>query len=197
MKIRINGQDLSYSIENETTVGEILGAIETECEKNGMTVTEISFDGKKLDAAELDSFFAKPPAEVDEVNLTAISGARITSMFAAIGAQLADLVPRLSDIPVLLQTGKDDQVMGAIGDFSSTIEDLYRLLPLGSVAGIPEERLTVEGEPLAQYQAELTPLLRDLVGALEQKDTILVGDLAEYEIAPRIQRIGAVLSALA
>ena len=41
--------------------------------------------------------------------------------------------------------------------------------------------------------AELTPFLRDLVAAFDVKDTVLIGDLLEYEIAPRMERLAPLL----
>ena len=42
---------------------------------------------------------------------------------------------------------------------------------------------------------ELTPVLRELVAAFDAKDSVLIGDLLEYEVAPRVERLMPLLEA--
>ena len=49
---------------------------------------------------------------------------------------------------------------------------------------------------IRSYYGFLSPILEELLDALKKKDTILVGDLSEYELAPKIEELSAVLSAL-
>jgi hypothetical protein len=37
--------------------------------------------------------------------------------------------------------------------------------------------------------AELTPVLREVVAAFGARDSVLIGDLLEYEVAPRLARL--------
>ena len=41
--------------------------------------------------------------------------------------------------------------------------------------------------------AEFNPVLKELVAAFGTKDSVLIGDLLEYEIAPRMQRLAPLL----
>jgi hypothetical protein len=45
--------------------------------------------------------------------------------------------------------------------------------------------------------SELNPVLRDLVAAFDARDSVLIGDLLEYEIAPRMERIAPLLKGAA
>jgi len=102
---------------------------------------------------------------------TADPAAAVAESAAAVEA----LVPGLAGIAVQLQTGRDREAMAAVTDLCDAVQ---RLLPL--VAFLPRdpdrERLTME----------LNAALRDLAAAFEAKDTVLIGDLAEYEVAPRL-----------
>lgn len=196
MNIEINGQKLEFQIEGERNLGEILGGIESECEKSGMTVTSIMADGKDIPADELDTFFALEPNAVGTIELSTISGSDVRAMLGNLGTRFAAYCPNLVEIPVLLQTGKDMRVMEIINACSSDLHNLYQILPLLPIAGISGNGPDIDGTPLGSYPSVLSPVLRDLLEALEKKDTILVGDLSEYELAPRIEKLGTVLATL-
>jgi hypothetical protein len=195
MKILINGKELDFKIEQEKNVGEILGSIELECEKNGMTITGLKCDGEEIPAEKLDALFARDQASVGSIELVTISGKDVVSMVKELGVRFTQSIPLLQEIPVLLQTGKDLKVMETINSCSLDLHNLYQLIPLLSITELPTDP-DINGIPLRDYPAELSPILKDLLGALEKKDTILVGDLSEYELAPRIEKLGAALSAI-
>lgn len=196
MDILINGTRIEFQIEQEKTVGEILGSLETECEKAGMTITGIRADGETVALASLDDFFTRSHDSVSRLELDTISGAEIRACMRELGASFSAVAPLLRDIPVQLQTGKDLKVMETIHGFSLSLQNLYQLLPLMSVAGISAKEPRMDRVALLEMPGELSPLLADLLDGLQKKDTVLVGDISEYELAPRIERMGAALSAV-
>jgi hypothetical protein len=52
--------------------------------------------------------------------------------------------------------------------------------------GFPLELIFVKDAPVSGYIAEFNTALKEMLAAYERHDTVLVGDLAEYEIAPRL-----------
>ena len=196
MDILINGKKMDYEIENEKTVGEVLGSVETACEQSGMTITAISVDGSVVPANMLDALFERDLAGISLIELETLSGTDVLNMLHELGNRFTVCVPLLREIPVQLQTGKDLPVMETIHSFSLDLQNLYKLLPLLGITGLPAEGPGVDGIPLGSYPSELSPVLSELLEALEKKDTVLAGDLSEYELAPRIERLGAVLSAV-
>jgi hypothetical protein len=194
--ISINGVKIEYRIETETTVGEILGSLESECEKSGMTITGISVDGAVMQAEKLDKLFAKKIAEIGKIELTTLSGAEILESLRNLGTRFNACVPLLREIPIELQTGKDLAVLETINGFSVALQSLYQILPLVSLTGMAGDDAVIDGIPLKSFPAQLAPVLGELLAALENKDTVLVGDLSEYELAPKIEILGAYLSAV-
>ena len=196
MDILINGNKIDYTIEKEKNLGEILGAIESACEESGMTITGIRVDGSTFDADTLDSLFAREPSGISTIELDTINSKDIIGMLRDFGNRMSGFVPQLKEIPVQLQTGKDMTVLETIHRFSLDLQGLYQVLPLIPLAGLPCESSGVDGIPFGEYPSELAPVLSELIKALEIKDTVLAGDLSEYELAPRIERLGMALSAV-
>jgi hypothetical protein len=97
-------------------------------------------------------------------------------------AEVRESLGRLPEVSVLLQTGRDKAAMEIVIGFTDAVQSVLDLIPF-----LPPDP---EGGKLI---AELTPFLRDLVSAFGSKDSVLIGDLLEYEILPRMERLTPLL----
>ncbi|NNM68070.1 MAG: hypothetical protein HKM06_08690 [Spirochaetales bacterium] len=86
---------------------------------------------------------------------------------------LKDLVERLQDWGRLIQRGQDQVAM-------KVLEDLSDELTLLSHSGLGS----------AELWQELNGFLQEAANALENRDFVLVADLLEYEIVPRLVSMG-------
>ena len=105
---------------------------------------------------------------------------------AALSSELEATAAGISEVSVLLATGRDRQAMAAVVRFSELCQRLLALL--GSL-GVP----AVGGREPAEFFAGLNAVLQELIAAFQARDTVLIGDLLEYEIAPRLRQLKAVL----
>jgi hypothetical protein len=113
----------------------------------------------------------------------------------AVIAAVAPMALRLEEIPLNLQTGKDAQAAATLGDFSLLCEKLFRLVASLRSDGILLEETRIGDAAFRSHIEELSAALRELTAAFENGDAILVGDLAEYEVAPRIRALETPLAA--
>lgn len=98
---------------------------------------------------------------------------------------LGGAIPAIGDVSVLLQTGKDEEAMKAILRFSEILSKLLRIIPFLTDER-PEMRTSrVDGKTIEETTAEMNGFLSEVVEALSAQDSVLVGDLLEYEVAPR------------
>jgi hypothetical protein len=95
--------------------------------------------------------------------------------------------PELADIPVLLQTGKEGEAMKTVLFFIELFNKVIRILPELRRSGIDASSIMVEGSPMPEFYGAFNGVLRSLTEAFEHKDAVLIGDLAEYEILPRMR----------
>ena len=188
MVIKINGEELSYTLENEKTLGEVLGGIEEACCREHETIVQVAVDGKELTSHELDLLFKQPVDTDITVELSTFSGAEIRNYMKSLTQELSDYAKDFEQIPVYMQTGKDVQALKLLGVFSEKLNELYRALLLSDVTELPID-IPIEGKSVHEYQKEITTLLRDIVSSIEEKDIIQVGDLAEYELAPLVKTL--------
>ena len=94
---------------------------------------------------------------------------------------LEEVCSRLVDLPLDVQTGKDARAAETIGIFSGIVEKIIRIERQLYMQGILEKPVTQSGE--------FAGALKDLLEAYERRDSVLVGDLAEYEIAPKLREL--------
>ena len=107
-----------------------------------------------------------------------------------IGTLVTACVSRLEDLPLDMQTGKDKRASETVQLFSSIAEKIFRIYFLldtqGLLADEIKNEIKIEG---------FSEALKEMLSAYENKDTVLVGDMAEYELAPRLRDLYAALSA--
>lgn len=88
----------------------------------------------------------------------------------------------MEEVSVLLQTGKDKQAMDIIIRFTELFQKLLRIFTY-----LPQEMKESHGEDLKAYIGDMSGILKELTEAFTSEDTILMGDLMEYEILPRMK----------
>jgi hypothetical protein len=170
--------------------------------RDSWTDYERSFAG--LFSAEEGSFFdafadrlktgnTGPRGEMRQLaaKLAAFFGERLAELRDPAGAMLAaaclfDAIEAdLSEVPVRLQTGKDAQAMHTVVLAIELINKMVRIMP-EYMRALPGPLIEVGGAAMPEYYGALTDVLKELAEAFENKDGVLIGDLAEYEIRPRL-----------
>lgn len=108
----------------------------------------------------------------------------------SLAMELEQCISEISDVSLLLQTGKDRKAMEAIIRFTELNENLVRIfLNLKKSRRKEIEELIIDGMSLKKFYTELNAVLKELIEAFHAQDSVLIGDLLEYEIAPRLESI--------
>ena len=109
MIITLNGIQLDFTLEKENTVGEVLSAIEQNCAQNNATITSISIDDKILSEKDFSEIFNASLDSYNTIALETISEVDVFNLLANMQNFLQDLVEKMLQIPVLLQSNKDTE----------------------------------------------------------------------------------------
>ncbi len=96
----------------------------------------------------------------------------------------------ISEVSILLQTGRDREAMENIIKFSNLTGRLFRILSSLSSSGLINiNELKIGNKNSREFYGELNSNLRELIEAFKTNDSVLIGDILEYEIAPRIEML--------
>lgn len=196
MDVRLDGVPLDIVFESEKTVGDVLKGMEAELEKSDATIIEIQADSEVFQASELDELFEKPIDSVKELSLKSVSYADVKEIAAKIFDRFSSLSGRLEQIPLQFQQNKDKEAMDSVSELADSLSALFDLLPYFSFFPNHFEKISIDGTPITIFIQDLNPLLQDFLQAVETKDTVTIGDIAEYEFAPRVQKISECASLL-
>lgn len=196
MELFVDGEKIDVTLEGEKTVGDVLRSFELTCEENGATVTKIRVDGENVTAETFDEFAKKALAESTKIELEVVTRQAVVDGLKKLPPLFESLAEKMEQVPVNLQSGKGKEAAAAIAELADNIDFFCRVAALAALFPEVYETLAVDGKPAAEFFAGLTPILADFENALEANDTVLVGDLAEYEICPRLKLAAKALSAL-
>lgn len=145
---------------------ELAGDITSGTEARGINET----------ASQLASFFGERLAELRNPAAAMLASAKL---FDSIRTDL-------TEVAVRLQTGKEADGMHTMVMVVELINKTVRILPdfMRTVPGAAG--LAVEGKPIGDFYDDFNVVFKELAEAFENKDSVLIGDLAEYEILPRL-----------
>lgn len=99
---------------------------------------------------------------------------------------LKNISERLVQLPLDMQTGKDKKAAETIQLFSEIGEKLFRILAIFKSTGLSMDTLIIDGKSARIFIDEFKKAIQELSGAYKDQDTVLAGDIAEYELAPRL-----------
>lgn len=108
--------------------------------------------------------------------------------------QLSASRDALVEVPVQLQTGHQQAAMQTVVTVTELLSRLMRLIPLVESAAA-DDSVGIDIRGVRGFAEELAPLLVELSEAFEAQDTVLIGDLLEYEVAPRFEQLESLLPA--
>lgn len=189
MTLMVNGEKADITLENEKTVGDVLKSFELEAEKNDAATLKIILDGKEITSDIFDSILDNPLKEETCIELTVITKQDILQSFSSSQKQFLSLASSLSEVPVLLQSGKDSEANSIISTLAKEVDTFCHAAALCALFPDVYSKLSIDGTDVASFFTDFSPVLSDLEEALKNKDTVTVGDLSEYEIGPRLEKL--------
>jgi hypothetical protein len=110
---------------------------------------------------------------------------------------LQQILPSFEEVPTQLQSGREKEALDLVAQFAELTRRLLRVLPVASAARPELAEIQVEGEAFSESVQELNALFRELEEAFENDDMVLIGDVMEYELLPKLTTLtGAITTTL-
>lgn len=196
MDFFVNGEKLDITLQDEKTVGDVLKAFEISCQENHLATIGVSIDDKNIPAEDFESILNLPIEQTSKIDVSVIAEVAIKDNLKQIGNEFSNLIEPLKNIPVEMQSGKDSVAKQTIIKLSDVMNLFCSLLTWSSLFPETFEALKVDNENISEFLSNFSQILNDFKDALENSDSVLIGDLAEYEICPRLESIAKSLGEL-
>lgn len=196
MILKVNGENVDITLENERTVGDFLKSFESEAAKNQATTTGIRLNGKEIPAEEIDGIMENELKDDTLIELDVVSKPTVIESFHKCASSFEEIDSKLSEISVLLQSGRDREASDTINSLATAMSDFVHVARMSVLFPELYEQISIDGMNLQAFFEEFSPILKDFEGAMESKDSVTVGDLSEYEISPRLKNVIQALQSL-
>lgn len=190
----INGEPVEVQLEGEETIGDVLKSFEITCEENAAAVIGITVDGKTITAETFDEEATKPLGKDTKFEFSVVTKDSIKQSFTELSKLFDELSQQMEDVPVALQSGKNKEVSDSIKKVADSIDNFCHIAALASLFPQDFGSTKIDGKLFGEFLQEFSPILSDFEQALSNNDTVLIGDLSEYEICPRLKSISQALS---
>ena len=99
----------------------------------------------------------------------------------------------MEGVPLDLQAGKNSDVSQSIKELADSIDQFCHVAALASLFPQTFKNTTIDNMNFKDFFSDFSPILLDFEQALQNNDTVLIGDLSEYEICPRLRSISEAL----
>ncbi len=192
----INGQQVDVQIEDEQTIGDVLKSFEKTCEENNAAVIGIMVDSKQITADIFDEEAAKALGKNTKFEFSIITVNDIKASFTKLSELFNELAIQMEEVPVALQSGKNLEVSESIKKLADSIDQFCHIATLASLFPETFTNTNMKGLDFKVFFEEFSPILKDFEDALQNNDTVMIGDLSEYEICPRLREISKALMQL-
>jgi len=193
IEIYINNEKTDVQLEEEKTIGDVLNSFEQTCEENNAAVIGILVNGKQITADTFDEEAAKTLEENMKFEFSVITAAAIKQSLENLSSLFGKLAVKMQEVPVSLQNGKNAEVGEAIKNLADSIDQFCHVAALASLFPEDFDASKINGFNFQDFIKDFSPILSDFEDGLKNNDTVLIGDLAEYEICPRLQSVSEAL----
>jgi len=199
MDVKIDGVPVgTWEREPEDAI-DALALIADGLRTQGRAMVSVTIDGRVLRPEEVSAELSGK--SLDAVGALAVSSESVSALVAECLSDLEQVLPELPEACHRLaevfqgdcpETGYEP--FQQLAEIWSVIKE--RELQILSALGIDGDSLAIGGVPLAKAHEELNQFVEEAAGALQVRDCVLLGDLLEYELAPRAEAEAEIVALL-
>jgi hypothetical protein len=190
----INGEAVEVQLEGEKTIGDVLKSFELTCEENQAAVIGITVDGTNITAELFDQKAQEELGKDTKFEFSVVTKDSIKQAFTALSRLFEELSQKMEEVPLALQSGKNKEVSESIKKVADSIDQFCHIAALASLFPDDFQNTKINNMQFNEFFADFSPILIDFEQALQNNDTVLIGDLSEYEICPRLKAISEALN---
>ena len=196
MKIFINGQEADITLDSEKNLGDVLTSFESECAKNKATTVNIVVDGEEVSADAFDTFTQKPVEAISTLELTTITEDDVLLSFKDIATRFGELIEDMKLISLQFQNGQDKKALVTVTQLADTVDYFCKATALSTLFPEKFADMNIDGVAIQDFFGAFMAILTDFEEAFKNSDSVMLGDLAEYEITPRIESIISMIDSI-
>lgn len=188
MNILVDGAAEEAAAADADDALGVLAALNERLRAGGRAIVEVAVDGQGVSFAELAGRLSGAPlSAIGRIEL------RTTNLQQLVDEALAELEGSISELPTachqlaaVFQGEFPDEGFEPFQRLAGIWEHIKeRQLQIASALEMHLGEKLLHGKTLEAHHEDLNRFLIEAAEAMEKRDTVLLGDLLEYELAPR------------
>jgi len=199
MEVVVDGQKGFQFQEEPRDVLAAVSAVSETLRAQGRAILTLTVDGRAVPPGEGLASLAQMP--VDRVQSLAVTTEAVSTLVQNCLTELEQALPELPQVcHSLAEIFQGQNPESGYEPFEQlaviwkTIKE--RELQVFSALDIDLSQIEVNGEPISRIHDELNRYIEEAAEALKAGDCVLLGDLLEYELAPRAETEAAIVALL-
>jgi len=188
MNVLIDGVEHPVKPESDASLGAVLAQIDAALAARERMIVSLNVDGKEISPEQLTEEASRHVDTIERVLVRSEAVAVLADTeLARIEQQLPVLSQTIRDVATLFQQGKTaDGLEGCRRTMDSWMGIVASERRVADALRLPLDEFEVGGKPIDVHRAELNRFLEQALQAMERGDYVLLGDLFEHELAPRL-----------
>jgi len=181
ISIKLNGNDLEFDHPEASTIADVIGTVAQELDE-GLRIIKVSYNGEDISGQperHLDALNGSSVFELETARAVDLANETLESIVEFHGALVKEL-------------GKTTETFRA-GSFEQANEQLLRCLDglhvltrtshsVGTLLQVSAIDIQAGQQNLEKLTEKISSILEEMVQAQENRDSILLADLIEYEL---------------
>ncbi|KPL06610.1 hypothetical protein AMJ86_07905 [bacterium SM23_57] len=190
MNITVNGAPYEMTMEQNATLGQVYKQLVNSLTESGMVVAGIEINGEAMPGGRIWDLSSQSITEIQTLDLmTRQTVEMVHEAFESADQHLQMLISETEKTATMFRVGEE---LGAQDRFSKCVSGLqWFLKALDALRGMMEldyTNMAVGGNSVEATIQEFVPMMDDILEAQAENDAILIADLLEYELVPKINR---------
>lgn len=198
MQIFANKNVLPFNITTEKTLGELVNSLLLLTSQANKVLTDLVVDGTPVSLDDRESFQERPLNGIETVDLTVGNKLEIV-LYVLLEAKklLPQFQASLSEVADLLMAGQKHKAMSLFGTALGIWRKVVNYLKtVGMSYELNFGAIQFEDKSLEEKNMELLGVLQEIKKAMENEDSVMLGDLIEYELLEKVAVQGRIIDEL-
>jgi hypothetical protein len=193
MSVTVDRQPLAAEQIGLQTIGQLL----VHLQRDNRLVVHVLIDGQEPDLTQMGSVRKLPLDRHTLFIETADPRELALDALGEVDAQLAEADRLRCEASDLIARGQNQTAMGRLSGCFSTWQNAQEsVLKTAQLMKVDLESVRIDGRPLTEMVGQFAGQLRQIRGALENRDFVLLNDILTYEATETTARWRAAVVAL-
>jgi hypothetical protein len=184
MEIYLNQKRVDYTLEGEKNLGDVLREMDEWIRTKRELITSVVLDGNPISREEREALAGRAVEEIVSLEVNSQNRYSLAAEgMSLLKSYLPSFVVGSEQIADYLQKGEDLRAYELFEEFIGGLEWIVQMLDNVAMAVELDYRLIIfDGRSIEEHLGDLLKLMREVEGAFENRDMVMLSDLLQYEV---------------